>query len=272
MFPTTGRRSTVRNAAEVTPLITRSDGRRVHPSRQKDNGRQAKAQPISSLTHSETHSQFALSYILGPMQNIVCKLCLLNVMLLSLLCHTATAQEDSRNVQEKGAIDPKNTTRLELASNIGPPGAVVVIPIYFTPAQGVEVGSLKLEVHFVSAFLKFEKFEGGPAAKMGNVDLSSNVKVGKNEQGMEVSTLTVLASFLSSELPKNGIPAGILGYLTMRLSEKAPPAAVIRLRTVAEGTELGSNKPLQNLRTSDGNVEVFWVDAPPSVNCFFFSH
>jgi hypothetical protein len=167
--------------------------------------------------------------------------------------------------------DPSKPTRVALASNSGPPGSAVVIPIYFTPAPGSEVSRLKLEINFVSVNLKFDGLERGVAAKIPNLDLTSDLQVSKNSKGVETSTVTVLASFSPSAVRTKGIPGGILGYLKLRIGEKAT-AAIITLRTKAEGSLLGSNARIANLQSSDGLVEISWVDAPPNVTCFFFTH
>src|SRR6266446_8459857 len=101
-------------------------------------------------------------------------------VLVVLLCQVSAAQESSGKAQEKERIDPKTTTRVTLGSTSGTPGTSVVVPIYLMPAEGVDIGLLKLEVNFVSANLKFDKLEGGIAAEMGNVDLSSDLKTSKN--------------------------------------------------------------------------------------------
>ena len=170
-----------------------------------------------------------------------------------------------------GGAAPGKEMRIALASNSGPPGSSLVIPIYFTPAPGIVVGRLKVVVNCVSVNLKFESAERGVSAKLPNLEFNSAVAVGKNDKGVETSTVTVVASFPSSAKSARGIPGGILGYLKLRISAKAN-AALIALRTKAEGTRLGSDAPLTNLTTADGQVEVAWVDAPPSVSCFFFAH
>jgi cohesin domain-containing protein len=166
---------------------------------------------------------------------------------------------------------PSKETRIALASNSGPPGSSLVIPIYFTPAPGIAVGRLQVVVSFVSVNLKFESAERGVSAKLPNLDFSSAVAVGKNDKGVETSTVTVVASFPASAKSARGIPGGILGYLKLQINAKAN-AALIALRTKAEGALLGSDAALANLTTVDGQVEIAWVDAPPSVSCFFFTH
>ena len=191
------------------------------------------------------------------------------MMVMVLVCQAA-AQEQSGEA-EKAPIDPKTTTRVTLGSSSGTPGTSLVVPIYFTPAQELQVGRLKLEVNFVSTNLKFTKLDAGIAAELGNVDLSTDLQMGENENGVETTTLTVTASFLSEEPPEKGIPAGLLGYITMRIEEEGRPAS-ITLRTAAEGSLLGSNEPLEDLRSFDAKVDVLAPGTQPIVACFFFTH
>ena len=205
------------------------------------------------------------------MKQIAGQLVLWSTLVSSVSCLPAASQGTSRIVRENSGPDSAKRTRVALASNSGPPGSVVIIPIYFTPAAGVEVGRLKLTVNFVSASVKFGKLERGIAAQVPDLEFRSEIQFGKNEKGLETSTLTVVAGFSSPEPPKKGIPGGILGYLNLRIIEQAP-AALISLRTTAEGAELGSNKPLTDIESPAAHLEIAWVDAPPNVTCFFFAH
>jgi hypothetical protein len=179
---------------------------------------------------------------------------------------SAAAKSDAPKKEE---FDPKTTTRVTLGSSSGTPGDAVVVPIYFTPAEGARIGTLKIEVSFVSVNLKFEKTDRGIAAEMGEVQLVSDVKDSKNDKGVDTSTLVLRAT--APEAAKTPIPAGLLGYLTLKISDKGRPAT-IALRTTAEGTELGSSKPLANLKALDAEVEVMAPGTQPAVACFFFSH
>ncbi|MBI4465414.1 MAG: hypothetical protein HY647_11975, partial [Acidobacteria bacterium] len=96
--------------------------------------------------------------------------------------------------QTEEDIDAKRTTRVTLGSTAGTPGTSVVVPVYFTPAEGLQVGSLKLMVDFVSANLKFSRLDPGITAEMGNVKMNSEAKEGKNEKGVESTTLSITAS------------------------------------------------------------------------------
>ena len=195
---------------------------------------------------------------------------LMGALLFAGLLFTASAQQEEGKSEPK-PIDPKKTTRVTLGSTSGTPGASTVVPIYFTPAESVEVGRLKLSVNFVSRNLKFSRMDAGTAAEFGKVELRSEVQEWKNEQGLETATLTIVASFLTPEPPEKGIPAGLLGYVTFQIKEGAGPAN-ISLRASAEAAELKTNKPVQDLRAFDAQVEVLAPGSEPLVSCFFFTH
>ena len=168
-----------------------------------------------------------------------------------------------------GKSPSKTVARVTLGSGSGTPGKSVVVPLYFTPLQGVNVGRLKLKVEFVSANVKFSRIDKGIAADMGKVEVSAELKEGKNAKGVDTSTVTVLAS-PTSESPNNALPQGLLGYLTMQISESARPAN-IGLHATAESAEPGTNK-LQEVQAVDAKIEVIAPGSEPMVDCFFFSH
>ena len=196
-------------------------------------------------------------------------LCCGGAIFLWLFSGVVIAQTNTGKRQTDKSSDTK-TSRISIASNSGPPGSVVVLPIYFTPAPGERIGRLKLELSFVSPSLKFEKIETAAAGKAGNVEVTSDVGTAKNAKGTESTTVTVLANLPSREGPTKGMPAGMLAALNFRINQKARPAKII-LHAKAEGERLESNTPV-DLSVSDAHIEVAWVDAPPSVSCFFFSH
>jgi len=161
--------------------------------------------------------------------------------------------------------------RVALGSTSGQPGTAVVVPIYFTPSPGTRVGYLKIGVNFVSRNLQYTKIERGVAAEFGHVDLKAEIKDSKNEQGLEISDLTIETSFTSPEPPPQGINSGLLGYINFQIKESAGPAA-ITLRVSAEGKELGTDKLIQNMSLAEGQVMVIEEGSQPAVLCFFFSH
>lgn len=190
------------------------------------------------------------------------------ILLVVLLCHGSAAQTK----EEEKHAEAKKTTRLTLSSASAEPGQPVLVTIYVTPAEGIAVGGVKLEITYGSANLKFERLEPGITAEIAEVDLTSDIKTGKNDEGVETSTLTIKTKASNSEPLSQGILGGLFAYVTFKISESAGPA-VIPLHTVAEVVELGSNKPLANLQTADASVEVFAPGTqPPAVSCFFFTH
>ncbi len=91
------------------------------------------------------------------MNPYLCKLSVWTMILICLHGNVFAAQEGLRRERERSASDSRTTTRVTLGSSSGTAGSTVVVPIYFTPAEGVEVARLKLEVNLVSVNLKFEK-------------------------------------------------------------------------------------------------------------------
>jgi hypothetical protein len=168
--------------------------------------------------------------------------------------------------QASQASDAQNTTRVTLGNTSGTPSSAVVVPIYFTPAEGKAVGNLKMEMTFISRNVKFSKLETGFAAENGGVTLKSDAKEGKNEQGLETTTLTIEAAASSK-----GIPSGLLGYLTFQIGENARPAN-ITLSAKGEGVELGTGKPVADLKFFEAKLEVIEAGSQPLVACFFFTH
>lgn len=163
------------------------------------------------------------------------------------------------------------TTRVTIGEVSGVPGETLTMPVYFTPAQGTQVGLLKLEVNFVSANLKFVRLDRGIVAELGNLDLSTDVKTSKNEKDVETTSLKMAASLPHAESAKEGISRGLLAFLILRITEEGRPAS-ITLRMSGEATELKTNKPIQNFEALNAKVEVFAPGDRPTVSCFFFSH
>lgn len=180
------------------------------------------------------------------------------------------AQRESSNPDQKEKTE-NSAIRIGLGSTSGTPGTIVVVPIYLTLPESVKVGKLKLEVNYVSANMKFVKVDSGITTKSANVDLASDVSDGKNDKGVDTQTLTLTASVSNQEPSSDGIPGGILGYLTLRISETGRPAT-ITMRTRAEASRLGAATPDSGVQTADAIVEVLAEGSQPAVACFFFTH
>lgn len=182
----------------------------------------------------------------------------------------ASGQRTSGEAQQ-GSPETRKAPRVTLAGASGTPGSSAVVPIYFAPGEGVEVGQLRLEITFVSRNLKFARLARGTAAELGNVNVRHELREEKSEQGLENSTLTIVASAAESANRQKGIPGGLLAYITLKVNEGAGPAN-ITLRTAAEGRELASGDPLESLEVMSDHVEILAPGSEPLVSCFFFSH
>ena len=186
-------------------------------------------------------------------------------------CFTiVSAQQPTRGLRETPS-DPKSPPRVTLGDSDGNPGGSVVVPVYFAPAEGVEVGELKLEVRFVSRNLKYSRITRGLAAESSNVTIHSELREEKNERGLEVSTLTIVASLPAPKPGQKGIPGGLLGYITLQVNEKSGPAN-ITLRTTATATELETGNVVPNLKVIEGVVNILASGSEPLISCFFFTH
>jgi hypothetical protein len=158
-----------------------------------------------------------------------------------------------------------------LGEGSGSPGSSVVVPIYVQPPDGTEIGQLRLQVTFVSVNLKFDKVEPGITAEMGDFRIHAESTAEKNEKDVETTMLTVTVTAPDTGNPPKGIPAGLLAYILLNISEKARPAT-IGLRAKLEATEQGTHKALVNLTVADSTVEVVAPGSEPAVSCFFFTH
>jgi hypothetical protein len=182
------------------------------------------------------------------------------------LASPAVAQTQQANEQ----ADPESTTRVTLGGTSGEPGANVVVPIYFSPARGIAVARLRLEVTFVSVNMKYSKLDKGIAAELGGVDVAIEVKEGKNDRDLATQTLTITASFLAPQPPPAGIPSGLLAYVTLSIGRDGRPAS-IGLRPTVEAT-LVAGGPVPNLRAFPTQVDVLAPGTQPLLTCFFFTH
>lgn len=179
------------------------------------------------------------------------------------------AQKSNEAEPAAEEIDTKVVTRVTLGSGQGTPGTSVVVPIYFAPASGTEIGRLKINVSFISENLKFASLERGIAAETGAVEMKTSLQTAKNDKNLEVSTLTIEAN--TPGPGKSAIPAGLLGYLQMKINETGRPAK-IAIHAQAAANVSGSGQAAANVRGFDGHVEVFAPGDMPAVNCFFFTH
>jgi hypothetical protein len=160
-------------------------------------------------------------------------------------------------------------TSVELTGNTAPPGTVAVLPVYFKPAGGITARRIQFTVTFPSAHLKYERLDRGEAAKKAGAELTANAESRKDKTGA-VTSLTIIADLPATEQAA-GIGAGVVGSIVLRVGDDAPHGS-ISLQTRAEVVNASTGQPLTGVRSPSTQLKVPWLDAPPSVNCFFFSH
>jgi hypothetical protein len=194
-------------------------------------------------------------------------------LLLGLILGVALTGVSSRRAAgaaPQGTSGRASQTKVTLGGTSGTPNDSIVVPLYLTLAPGAEIGELKAEITYVSANLKFASLEVGSDA--ADAELHSHVEEAKSDRGIDTQTLHLTIS-APSRASKKAIPAGLLAYIVMKLSEKARSAS-ITLRGSAEASVSGG-KQFQKLPAFEGTVDVFASGVPgsdPLVTCFFFTH
>ncbi len=116
---------------------------------------------------------------------------------------TAASSPASPEEEDAGGEQSQRTIpRIVLGTQTATPGVNVVIALYYTPAQGVELRSLVVEVEWVSKHLQFVRSQRGIAAEMIGADIDSKVTGTRTDsESLERSTLRINASVVE-ENPK----------------------------------------------------------------------
>src|ERR1035437_2317631 len=119
---------------------------------------------------------------------VITKIIFLGLLLFCVLRTNAFCQLE--DLPDENAAPP-DKTHLKIDASTAVPGASFSTPVYFTPAKGVQVGRLKIEVSFISVNLKFVKLDKGLLVEKDNLEVKSELKTGKNDKGIETSTVTI---------------------------------------------------------------------------------
>ena len=189
---------------------------------------------------------------------------------------SATTASSPVSQEEDGAggeQSPRTIPRIVLGAQTATPGVNVVIALYYTPAQGVELRSLVVEVEWVSKHLQFVRSQRGIAAEMIGANIDSKVTGTRTDsESLERSTLRINASVVE-ENPKRGLPEGLLAYLTFRVSPDAQPFAIELRPTLISALDISSPaRKIAEAEMENGKVGVELPGLPPYVTCFFFTH
>ncbi|MBI4456052.1 MAG: hypothetical protein HY644_09160 [Acidobacteria bacterium] len=153
-------------------------------------------------------------------------------------------------------------SHLSVGTDKSPPGEQVFIALNLVPAPEDEFRAVRVEIRFPKNLLSFEEAKKGAALVAVGGELLTTQ--GENKQDSAQTTLSIQGK---SDQP---IAAGVLAYLTFKVSSQAPLGEKIALKTLADGSlqqDLADTKPLKVL---DGSVEV--VDQPRMFACFFYMH
>lgn len=187
-------------------------------------------------------------------------------------------EEGPANKSEKSTKEEKKRAnpalpRLVIESGTGSPGVNVVVPLYQTPPQGVELRSLSVEIEWVSKNIQFVRLERGISAESIGADVTGKITgTSKDAKSIEHSTLRLDASVVE-ENPTRGIPEGLLAYLTFRISPEAQPFAIeLRPKLISAEAIGSSGQKFTQAEAESGKISVELPGLPPYVTCFFFTH
>src|SRR5438309_525285 len=122
---------------------------------------------------------------------------LIRAIELSVLIVQFASAQHTRNAAPPAPNSSPAAATVNIGSNAGPPGSVVVLPIYVNPPKGVGMGKLTIQVSFPASSLRFEKLERGPVFK--SVELHSEVASAKDAKGIATTMLTITVGITNVE-------------------------------------------------------------------------
>lgn len=161
-------------------------------------------------------------------------------------------------------------TRVQLAANSAPPGTIATLPLYFRPAAGVVAGQLSAMLKFTGEELVFQGAELSAVSRKAGLELASEVQ--QDGAGAKRKT-TVRLSLKVAGNSAITIPSGVVATVRFKVADNAPHGGIpIQLEATAMSKEPATGGQAIRLRAENSKVDVPWVDAPPAVNCFFFTH
>lgn len=176
---------------------------------------------------------------------------------------------------------PQNP-EVELGEAQGHPGGSVMVPLSLTPGKAGPLGTLTLEIEYVSNSVMFDKVSLALAMELADAQLQANVSEGKpNDKGLPMAKLKAVAS-LKVPAPKEGLPEGVLGYLVFQIKDTAKPFT-IKLTPLEIAAE-DISKPPKKVAGVVARPGAITIEIPhetgediapelnPEVGCFFFTH
>lgn len=168
--------------------------------------------------------------------------------------------------------------RVSLGEVKGTPGSSAMMPLSLKTAPGRPLGSLSLEIEFVSKSLIFQKISRGIAAEFAEAEIQAGVaREQTDDNGLKHVTLRVSAS-LPDPPPESGLPDGLLAYLIFDILPEAQPFRIRLTPSTIDASDLSSPPRRFSDVGAEPGLVVIESDAAvfdrmaPAVACFFFSH
>lgn len=169
----------------------------------------------------------------------------------------------SRMITLRAQDNTTTSARVDLGIDKSNPGGQAFIPIIFTPADGVEVGTLLAEITFPNKQLVFQEAKKGGSADSANVNITTEVK-----NDAESPEKTVLAVKVENET--GPILAGVLVNLVFKILDGVPIGEKIQLENSA--TTFTRDNPPKALKAASAGGVIETIAVPVIFACFFYMH
>jgi hypothetical protein len=169
----------------------------------------------------------------------------------------------SKRITLRAQDNTTTSTRVDLGIDKSNPGSQAFIPIIFTPANEIEVGTLLVEISFPSKQLVFQEAKNGGSAGSANVNITTEVK-----NDVKNPEKTVLAVKVENET--GPILAGVLVNLVFKILDGVPIGEKIQLEDNA--TAFTRDNPPRALKPASAGGVIETIAVPVIFACFFYMH
>ena len=150
-----------------------------------------------------------------------------------------------------------------LGSDTAMAGGTVLIPIALHAKEGMNIGSLSVEIPVPEKFLRLRAARTSLRAEMAGGEVKTEQVPSPNKAGFSILKVTVAA-------PKP-LPNGVLATLEFRVAEDVGNASKIPLQSSRVTLTTVEGQTIADVGRKQGEVAV--SKTPPTfVNCFFFTH
>lgn len=161
----------------------------------------------------------------------------------------------------------QQATIVTVSQSAGPPDSKVTVPVYFTPAAGVAVGRLVLDVKVPSALLTFQGAELSGLSEGLGVTADVSQKAGPDDGSTIVHIVLAAQAQGSSREP---LPDGPLVHLAFVVAASVKPGTVIPLEPTATAQTFDDPpRAVEPLVVPPGEIV---VSEPGISSCFFYMH